>query len=75
MDALIAAMWTMIPTQYLPYVTAAVSIGAALCMITPPPTTTGWMATPAYKFVYEVLQWCGLNKLHATNASYPGSKT
>ena len=65
MDQLLA----LIPTQYLPYVTAAISIAAVICMIMPAPKTT----SGAYYWLYQTVNWIALNAGHARNLSAPES--
>ena len=70
--------WTLLASipgvgPYLPWITAVVTVGALFAMIAPGPQATGWTNSPAYRFVYAVLQWCALNKGHATNLSSPAA--
>lgn len=50
------------------YVPAVVTIGAILSTFVPAPVATSNLT---YKFFYEVLQWCSLNKGQATNLTAP----
>jgi hypothetical protein len=52
------------------YLPAIVTLGAVLSMFVPAPTAT---SNAVYKFAYEVLQWCALNKLQATNLTAPAN--
>jgi len=57
----------------IPYITLAITIAAALAVVAPGPTAAGFTNTGFYRFVYAVLQWCALNKLHATPLSSPAA--
>lgn len=65
MDSLLA----LIPTQYLPYVTAAISIAAVICVIMPAPKK----ASGPYYLLYQAVNWIALNAGHAKNLSAPES--
>lgn len=70
--------WTLLASipgigPYLPWITAVVTVCAALAMIAPGPQATGWTSSPVYRFVYAMLQWCALNKGHATALSSPAA--
>ena len=52
---------------YLPVV---VLFAAALAVVVPAPSAD---AGALYKLAYGVLQWCALNKGHATNLTAPSS--
>ena len=52
------------------YLPAIVTVGAILSIVVPAPAPT---ANVAYKFFYEVLQWCALNKGQATNLTAPAN--
>jgi len=53
---------------FLPYITLAVFIGAAMAPFFPPPVTGG---NAAYAVLYGVVNWLAINKLHAKNATAP----
>lgn len=55
---------------YIPYVTLAIAIGAAVSMVLPAPSAS---AGAVYKALYAVVQWCALNKGHGVNLSAPSS--
>ena len=50
------------------YLPAIVTVGAVLSVFVPAPVPT---SNAAYKFAYEVLAWCALNKGNATNLTAP----
>jgi hypothetical protein len=58
---------------YLPYVALAVTICAAIATVAPGPKATGWTNSALYRGVYAILQWCALNKGHATALSSPAA--
>jgi hypothetical protein len=57
-----------IPTAWVPYVTFAITVGAALGACLPPPKqpVSGW-----YPAVYGIANWLGFNFGHARNATAP----
>ena len=59
-----SALLAMIPTQYIPYVTAGVMICAALSVVLPVPAAT---STSAYASVYRLMQFVAFNFGKATN--------
>ena len=58
---------------WIPYITLVITIGAALSIVAPGPMATGWTNSTLYRGLYAVLQWCALNKGHATNLSSPAA--
>jgi len=58
---------------YLPYLTLAVTIGAALATVLPPPPTSGGFLATLYGVVYHAVSWAALNKGQAANANAPSS--
>jgi hypothetical protein len=64
----VSAILSMIPVQYLHYVTAAVAVCSALSAIIPAPTP----AAPAWwARVYGAVNFVAINLGHAKNASAP----
>ena len=60
-------------SSYVSYLAAAIAIGAVISTVAPGPEATGWTNSGAYRFFYAILQWCALNKGHATNLSSPAA--
>lgn len=66
----IATLYSMIPTQYIPYVTAAVAVCSALSAIIPAPTP----AAPAWWVkVCAVVNFLAINLGHAKNVTAPAA--
>lgn len=65
----ITALLGLIPTRYIPYVTAAVTICAGICIAMPAPKTTSGL----YYYVYQVVSTVAGNMGHAKNLSAPES--
>ena len=59
--------------SYVSYLAAVIAIGAIISTIAPGPQAAGWTNSTVYRFLYAVLQWCALNKGHATNLSSPAA--
>lgn len=54
--------------QYVPYITAAIAIAAAIAMVLPPPDAG---SNKGYVALYRVIQSIALNFGHAKNATDP----
>lgn len=65
----ITALLALLPTKYLPYLTAAVTIAAVLSAAMPAPKKT----SGAYYMAYQAVNWIALNLWHARNLSAPES--
>lgn len=61
---------SLIPTQYLPYITAAITIAAVLAVVMPAPKTTSGL----YYWLYQAVNTIAINFGHAKNLSAPESK-
>lgn len=70
MDTLLS-FWELAHPQYVPYITAAVTIAAALAVVSPPPAADGWTSSSVYRGYYRGVQWVALNFRHARNANDP----
>lgn len=60
----LSALIALIPTQYIPYATAAVAVAAAVSTVLPVPAAT---STSAYASVYRLMQFVAFNFGKATN--------
>ena len=68
MDSLLA----LAPTQYLPYITAAIAVASLLAtQIPPPPATPVGHLQMAWAVSYRLVNWVALNFGHGTNATDP----
>lgn len=54
---------------YLPYLTLAVTIAAALATVLPPPPSSGGFMATLYGVFYHAVSWLALNKGKASNAN------
>jgi len=59
-----STLLALIPAQYIPYMTAAVTIVAALSVVLPVPAAT---STSTYASVYRLLQFVAFNFGKASN--------
>jgi hypothetical protein len=64
-----SALLALVPTQYIAYLTAAVTIAGIICTAVPPPKTTSGI----WFYVYSVLNNIALNFGHAASLSAPSS--
>ena len=65
----IAALLALIPTAWVPYATAAVTICSVACIFAPAPkTTSGW-----YYVAYQIVSTVAGNMRHAKSLSAPES--
>lgn len=65
----LSGLIALLPTQYIPYVTAAITIAGILCTIVPAPTTTSGL----WYEVYQIINRVALNFGHAKSLSAPES--
>lgn len=57
--------------EYVPYITAAITVASTAAMLLPPPTNSGIRGSKVYGVVYSGVQWVALNFKNAKNASDP----
>jgi hypothetical protein len=67
-----AALLAYVPTQYLPWVTAAITIASILgTIIPPPPAAPKGVLQQAWSVSYRVVSWVSLAFGHAQNSTDP----
>ena len=65
----VSTIWALIPVQYLPYVTAAVTLCGLIVAFAPPPKTTSGL----WYNIYQIINRVALNFGHAASLSAPES--
>jgi hypothetical protein len=68
------SLYEMAHPEYVPYITAAITIAAGVAIVLPPPADTGVRSWAAYGAAYRGVQWVALNFGHARNANDPKAK-
>lgn len=62
------SLWSHIPTDWLPYIAAAVAVASALATLLPAPRLP---ASGLYPVFYAAVNWVALNVRHAKNKDAP----
>lgn len=57
--------------EYTSYITAAITVAAALAVVMPAPTNSGIRGSAFYRGAYRGVQWVALNFRHARNENDP----
>lgn len=65
------ALQGILPDTWLAWLTAAVTICAALAAVLPPPAEGG---NAVYRALYRLIQWVGFNLYKAKNAEDPSAR-
>jgi hypothetical protein len=67
-----ASLLSLIPTQYLPWITCAVTVACVLAtLIPPPPATPQGDLQAAWSVAYRLVNWVALNFGHGRNVTDP----